>query len=235
MPPKRPFRLYSYVLRFDDGAAPNPFNGVCTLVICKPRIRLGANEGDWIAGTGSANSPLGDKRGWLIYAMKLTRPKMTLRAYDQWANQDCPGKLPDPSSSRIERRCGDAIYDYSGDKVQQRWSVHGPGNRATDLSGDYALLSEHFYYFGREPIELPAHLKGICHPNAGERWRPNEELKHGFVNWLESLRKPRNQILAPPASPPLRRSGPSAQSSCGSSCATSAPGENRHTWGKARC
>lgn len=46
-------KLYSYCIPCDDGAAPNPFEGVCTLVICKPRIRLTAEVGDWIVGTGS--------------------------------------------------------------------------------------------------------------------------------------------------------------------------------------
>ena len=51
-------KLFSYVLRFDDGAAPNPFGGICTLTICKPAIRRSASVGDWIIGTGSKNSRL---------------------------------------------------------------------------------------------------------------------------------------------------------------------------------
>ena len=43
--------LFSYVLRYDDGAAPNPFWGTCTLAICKPAIRRKANLGDWVVGT----------------------------------------------------------------------------------------------------------------------------------------------------------------------------------------
>ena len=39
-------RLFTYVLAHDNGAAPNPFGGVCTLVICKPQIRRSAKEGD---------------------------------------------------------------------------------------------------------------------------------------------------------------------------------------------
>lgn len=205
MPKKRQPRLYSYVLRYDDGAAPNPFYGICTLVICKPRIRLGAQEGDWVVGTGSAHSPLGDKRGWLVYAMKLTQPKLTLAKYDKWAKKHCRGKLPDPANSDIDRRCGDAIYDFSGRKPKQRWSVHGQGEKKTDLSGRYALLSKQFFYFGSQPIELPKKLKKICHPTSGERWRPNEALKDDFVTWLESLGKPVNKVFAAPARPPLRQ------------------------------
>ncbi len=45
--------IYSYVLRYDDGVAPNPFFGFCTLAVCKPVIRRKAQVGDWIIGTGS--------------------------------------------------------------------------------------------------------------------------------------------------------------------------------------
>lgn len=31
--------LYTYCIPYDDGAAPNPYWGICTLVICKPVIR----------------------------------------------------------------------------------------------------------------------------------------------------------------------------------------------------
>jgi hypothetical protein len=39
-------RLFSYTVRVDDGAAPNPFRGLCTLAICKPAIRRGAGRLD---------------------------------------------------------------------------------------------------------------------------------------------------------------------------------------------
>lgn len=42
-------RLFSYTIPIDDGAAPNPFHGMCSLVICNPAIRRVAERGDWIA------------------------------------------------------------------------------------------------------------------------------------------------------------------------------------------
>ena len=59
-------QIYSYVLRYDDGVAPNPYGGVCTLAICKPVIRKKAQVGDWVIGTGSFELGLGDT---LVYAM----------------------------------------------------------------------------------------------------------------------------------------------------------------------
>ncbi len=49
-------RLFSYVLRYDMGFAPNPFEGYCTLATCKYKIRNTANVGDWVVGTGSVEN-----------------------------------------------------------------------------------------------------------------------------------------------------------------------------------
>jgi hypothetical protein len=70
--------LFSYCLRSDMGAAPNPFWGVCTLVICKPAIRRTAKEGDWVVGLGAGASPLGDISDQVVYAMCVTR-RMPMR------------------------------------------------------------------------------------------------------------------------------------------------------------
>lgn len=43
-------KIYSYVLRIDNGAAPNAFGQFCTLTICKPAIRRNAEIGDWVIG-----------------------------------------------------------------------------------------------------------------------------------------------------------------------------------------
>src|SRR5215218_5605380 len=73
-------RLYSYTMAHDDGAAPNPFRGLCTLAICKPKIRLKATFGDWVVGLGSVNAPSGDLGGRMIYAMRIDQV-VTLRDY----------------------------------------------------------------------------------------------------------------------------------------------------------
>lgn len=52
--------LYTYCIPYDDGVAPNPLWGICTLVICKPGIRRVAKKGDWVVGTVSKNTPIGD-------------------------------------------------------------------------------------------------------------------------------------------------------------------------------
>jgi hypothetical protein len=54
---KRMPRLFTYTIPIDDGAAPNPFRGMCSLAICKPCIRRVAEEHDWVAGLDSKNAP----------------------------------------------------------------------------------------------------------------------------------------------------------------------------------
>ena len=43
-------KLYSYVVVSDNGYAPNPTDGVCTLAYCKPEVRWFADPGDYVVG-----------------------------------------------------------------------------------------------------------------------------------------------------------------------------------------
>ena len=88
--------IYSYVLRIDDGAAPNPFWGICTLVICKPTIRRKAQVGDWVIGTGSKNTKLKDGKIYdysdsIVYAMKIS-DKKSLKEYDEFCKSSLTEK-----------------------------------------------------------------------------------------------------------------------------------------------
>ena len=121
-------RLFSYCLRIDDGAAPNPFWGFCTLVICKPKIRRAAKEGDWIVGTGSRRSPLGDVSGYLVYAMRVSR-KMSMEDYEGFVRKHCRRKVPSWGHADYRRWLGDAIYDFAHSPPSVRSSVHTTENR----------------------------------------------------------------------------------------------------------
>src|SRR5262245_52664126 len=104
--------LYSYCLRYDTGAAPNPFWGVCTLVICKPAIRRTAQTGDWVVGLGAKSAALGDQSGQVVYAMCVTR-RMSMQEYDAYCRRHLPEKIPDWGSDDFKRRVGDCIYDFT--------------------------------------------------------------------------------------------------------------------------
>ena len=61
-------RLHTYVVATDLGLAPNSFHGVCTLAVCKPKIRRTSRVGDWILGTGSKTR---GRQGRVVYAMQV--------------------------------------------------------------------------------------------------------------------------------------------------------------------
>jgi len=183
---KKP-RLYTYIVRTDDGAAPNPFNGMCSLTICKPKIRSSAKPGDWIAGVGSKNAPSGDLSGRLVYAMKV-QEVVSLKEYDSRATREWPYRIPDIKSLNLASRLGDCIYDFSkGRKPTQRPGVHGPLNVKTDLGGKNALLSKDFYYFGSRAIRIPGNLTSICPVTQGHRSTKNESYRLPFEEWIRAL------------------------------------------------
>ena len=192
-------RLYTYCLRYDDGAAPNPFWGICTLVICKPVVRRTAEIGDWIAGLGSSNSLIGDISDYLVYAMKVTN-KFTMQEYDESCKSLHPKKIPQWLNRKNYRlRMGDCIYDYSeGEPPKLRWSVHNEGNRERDLGGKFALISKHFYYFGNNPIKLPDILKPIIHSTQGHKSMSNDPYINEFVKWIEGLGYSLNKLYGEP-------------------------------------
>jgi hypothetical protein len=183
--------LYSYVLRYDEGAAPNPFWGICTLTICKPVIRRTASVDDWVVGTGSANAELNDRQirdlsGRVVYAMKITKI-MSLENYDEFCRKDLPEKIPDKRNTDWRRRVGDCIYDYSrGPLPRLRPGVHFKENIATDLGGKRSLLSTHFYYFGEQAVDLPNHLHPIVLERQNHRKIEDAKLVASFERWIQS-------------------------------------------------
>jgi Nucleotide modification associated domain 2 len=189
--------LFSYCVRIDDGAAPNPFWGVCTLVICKPAIRRIAHIGDWVVGTGSRRSPIGDTSGHVVYAMRVNQA-MSMKDYDIYARDKLPGKVPEWEHFDVRRRLGDAIYDFSDSSPRLRRSVHDGSNRSRDLSGKNALLSNHFFYFGDQPIPLPKHLRGMVLQGRGHRSQSNEPFIERFLEWLYDLGKKPNVLHGHP-------------------------------------
>lgn len=192
-------RLFTYTIPFDDGAAPNPFNGMCTLAICKPAIRRAALPGDWIAGFGSRQAPSGDKSGHLVYAM-CVEEVLTLREYDRLAPTRWPHRIPDVGSAALQDRLGDCIYDYSTGHPRQRQGVHDAGNRATDLGGENVLISRDFYYFGRRAIRLPDSLRAILHQTQGHKSTCNAPYVDPFIRWLRAAAPDVGQVYGWPDS-----------------------------------
>ena len=191
-------RLFTYTIPIDDGAAPNPFHGMCSLAICKPGIRRTAQKGDWIAGLGSKHTQnSGDLCGRLVYAMRVDEV-VSLEDYDRRTPVDWPHRIPDAGSADLAERLGDCIYDYSSGMPEQRRGVHGPGNVKTDLGGENVLVSRNFYYFGSQAIPLPHELLPICHQTQGHKSKANAPYVDRFVTWLRSLNLAPGQLYGRP-------------------------------------
>jgi Nucleotide modification associated domain 2 len=196
--------LYTYCIPIDDGAAPNPFWGICTLAVCKPRIRRVAKAGDWVVGTGSKNAPslVGvpsrDLSGQVVYAMRVSQ-RLAMAEYDELTRDRLRGKIPDWDNTDCRRRLGDSLYDFSDGFPRLRQpSVHGPENVRTDLGGVHVLLSDHFYYFGNQPVGLPKSLQPIVKQGQGHRSRLNQPFELEFVDWIETQGAPPNVLHGKP-------------------------------------
>lgn len=129
-------RLYSYIVRFDDGFAPCAMDGLCSLACCKPKIRKNAQRGHWVMGT----TPKKHGAGKLVYMMQVGR---VLSFADYYRNLQL-------------RRRRDCIYRRVGgryEQIENPW--HGHANRKKDLSGKHVLLSRRFVYFGKNAPDMP--------------------------------------------------------------------------------
>ena len=176
--------LFSYTVRYDDGFAPNPFHGVCTLACCKPRIRKAAQVGDYVVGFGTKG-----RGNRVVYAMRVTE---TLEFDDYWSATRFCVKRPDRSAGGIEA-LGDNIY-YPGPGVDgwvMVWSQHSNSDGSqnadhtrTDIGGVQALISTDFVYWGDEGEPLPSNLAGLVH-GRGHKSRANAPLIPDFIKWFE--------------------------------------------------
>ena len=190
-------RLFTYTIPIDDGAAPNPFHGLCTLAICKPTIRRVAAPDDWIVGLGSRNAPSGDLSRRVVYAMKV-QEVLTLADYDRQAPTKWPQRIPNFNSADMTDRLGDCIYDFAVSPPLQRRGVHGLGNRDVDLGGQNVLISKHYFYFGANAIPLPDDLHPICHQTQGHRSTANQPYFDRFVAWITGLPLVPGQLYGSP-------------------------------------
>ena len=192
-----PRSLFSYVVRYDSGFAPNPFHGYCTLATCKPRIRKHAQVGDWVVGTGS-NARGVWRGGYLVYAMRVTE---VLSTGEFWNDPRFEKKKPNLLYNWVTAS-GDNIYEPLGqDCWRQLSSYHSneDGSRRNDhvrrdTGVERILVSDEFVYFGAEGPQLPAQfLDGgsvqlICLHRNYRRVR-SEPVIAAFENWIMSLAK----------------------------------------------
>jgi hypothetical protein len=107
-------------------------------------------------------------------------------------------KIPNYQGVSYKDRVGDCIYDYSTDPPIIRCGVHNENNRERDLGGQFALLSNNFYYFGDKPLQLPDYLLGIVRQGQGHKSTSNAPYFELFLNWISSFQKYRNKVNSEP-------------------------------------
>ncbi|OHB62355.1 MAG: hypothetical protein A2167_03920 [Planctomycetes bacterium RBG_13_46_10] len=161
MTPKRNSFLYSYVVEHDEGRAPNPSGGCCTLANCMCQKKGGkrrnivelAEVNDWIVGTGGAGKKSAG-HGKLIYAMRVDE-KLTLAQY------------------------------YKDKRFKGR-----KGNTNSSRTDTYALISQHYFYFGRNAIDIDTIPKQYLNHSLEKRFRGfrrdfRPEFIKNLTQWLE--------------------------------------------------
>ena len=186
--------LFTYVVRWDIGFAPNPYFGFCTLATCKPGIRKHAAPEDWVVGIGSKQN---GQQGCLVYAMRVEE---TLSFDDYWADPRFARKKPNRMGS-LKQRYGDNIYHHAPDGrtwIQEdgRHSLEDGspnlGHVEKDTSGRYVLISRSFAYFGSSAIEIPSRFRDWHGEDYFDNVRSHrrnfpDDLRRAFTSWLDTL------------------------------------------------
>lgn len=193
--------LYIYVVVRDCGFAPNPFHGYCTLATCKPRIRNSAKIGDWILGVGGGRLKA---TGKCIFLMKVTEIQ-TFNEY--WSDARFQVKKSVRNGSLV-MMAGDNIYHQENDNASwtQEDSHHSMTdgtqnivNLKRDTSSGKVLISEHFYYFGKNAplvdLDLVEYKNRIDH----DKRQFEGTNMAAFIDEFElRYSKDRNRVLANP-------------------------------------
>ena len=183
-------KYFAYIVTADAGFAPNPFYRFCTLATCKPEIRKAAKVGDWIIGFYSRAQTVSSKkyRGKLIYAMKVTE-KMNLDQY--WKNEKFLKKKYSNKSSKSEY--GDNIYhkNSKGVWVQEKNHYHyDERSKEVDIGGKFVLISNHFFYFGKNHVQLPKGFKRLVNKlPRGHKYKGLEKVGKKLIELLQKKYK----------------------------------------------
>lgn len=182
-------RHYKYKIEHDFGLAPNPFGKFCTLAVCKPQIRSNKNLeiGNWIFGIGSKK--LRKYYQKLIFCMKVEE-KLPVEQY--WDDPRFQYKKVVENGSP-QQLYGDNIYHIVNGEWIQENSAHSKdngitheGHLITDVGGKHILISQNFYYFGRNAVDIPNEFRGaICTDARDWEYIKTENQVEHFIQWIE--------------------------------------------------
>lgn len=201
---EHPTRVHSYVIDHDVGFAPNPFQGFCTLAACKPDIRLYANEGDYVIGTGSRPN---NRQGYLIYWMHVDE---VLTFDEYWSDPRFRMKRPNMRGSFM-LRYGDNIYHHETGSAAyvQVDSFHSEPGGVTSVENlerdtgrtDRVLIAKEYAYWGGGGPRIPDSLMDFVHTTQGRKSRFPPNRVHAFVAWIRGL--PDRGLISDPTDWPV--------------------------------
>lgn len=177
-------KFYTYVIPRDYGFAPNPYFGYCTLATCKPRIRKGAQVGDWVAAYGAANTPVYEK------LVVLMRVEEALTFDEYWEDERFKCKRP-VFNRGVMHMYGDNIYHHIGGQWMQEPSHHSMldgsinyVNLNRDTQTDRVLIAEEFYYFGNNAISIPPEFTALIGRGRNHSVCRDEVLISNFISYI---------------------------------------------------
>ena len=189
-------RLFSYKMTHDTGFAPNPFGCTLTLATCKPKIRLHKREGDWIAGftsKGLTGDEVGSER--LIYLMRVAE-RLSIRDY--FSDLRFQDKIPDMRAKGPQAKAGDNIYrplrpgaDGKADFEQLPNANHQDKDHQRDVSGQYVLIADEFYYFGAGALKLPDDYRpAVPDGQSADGWKARPSQAKRFIDYIRGEYRP---------------------------------------------
>ncbi len=180
-------RLFSYIVKWDGGLAPNPYWEYCTLAVCKPGIRRIAVEGDWVIGLSPRST------GYhFVYAMQVGEI-LSFGQYFDDGRFAC--KKPDMDSLDFRLVMGDNFYQLNDDgEYEQLRSNHSYSDgreylakKTRDLSGRKVLVARDFYYYGGEGRAIPDEL-GFLFVGQAYRCRFSQKEIEDVLKYIDRLK-----------------------------------------------
>ena len=184
-------RLCSYVVVHDNGLAPNPFWGYCTLAVCTPNhMGVKLTKGDWIMGTTAA-----ERGRKLLYAMQISE----VLSFNQYYTDPRFEKKKPDLDGPWQSRCGDNMYylDEKGEYQQhQPVCFHTESkDKEKDKKHPQVFISEHFYYFGEKAVVIPSPFSGLIRERQGCKCNHDPHLVTQFLDWLQGQFFPGHKVI----------------------------------------
>ncbi|MFM9889525.1 MAG: hypothetical protein ACKVOE_02610 [Rickettsiales bacterium] len=174
-------RIYSYVVASDTGLAPNVTGGICTLAVCKPKIREYAQPGDWVLGMSIPKHG----RTRVIYAMQVSEK---IAFSDFFHDARFQSKKP------THDKRGDNFFHLKDGEYHLAFQSAAHAGKlealAKDINPPTVLVGEKFWYFGEQAPVLPESLweKRLALPDArrrGHRVTEDAADVEIFSDWIQ--------------------------------------------------